>query len=153
MRIFQAAVVVLGAVLAVLDHHQAQQQIERTSAIAAKEIHLGGERDTGGLEKEVRKEVQGLVNTDDRQFEAKPFVDVVGSGATQAVSRAKENRVVETLSILAVKAPRPLSPTLVSPREVKLLSDGQSGSRMPIARQATHHSEVGFVAGSVGLHA
>ena len=148
---FQAAVVALGAVMAVLDHHQAQQQIERTSAIAAKEIHITGDRDTGGLEKSVRKEVQVLVNTDERQFEAEPFVPAFDSDGTQVVPKVKEDRGFETLSMMAVKAPRLLSQPLVSPREVELLLDGQSGLRMPIARQATHHSEVGFVAGSVGL--
>ena len=151
---FQAAVVALGAVMAVLDHHQAQQQKERTSAIAAKEIHVAGDRDIGGLELSVRKEVQGLVNTGERQFEAKAFVsvvDVVESDLTQVVPKAKENRGLETPSMLEAKAPLLLSQTLASPREVELLLDNQSGLRMPIARQATHHSEVGFVAGSVGL--
>ncbi len=130
---FQAAVVAVGAMMAVLDHHQTQQQIQRTSGIAVKEIRVVGDRIASGMETRVRNRVQDLVSADERQFEAEPIVSVVESVAQETEAEAKANMGLETLSRLAVKAPRLLSQTLVSPREVKLLLDDQSGLRKPIA--------------------
>lgn len=152
MRMFQATVVALAAVLAVLDHHQAKHQTERVAAIAANERHVAGDRDAGGLEANVREELQSLVSTGDNlQIAADAFVPVVNSEETQVLPKVREGVGVKAISMLAVKVPRLLSREMVSPREVKLLSVAQSGLRMPIELQATHHSEVGFVAGSVGL--
>jgi len=148
---FQAAVVALGAVMAVLDHHQAQQQIGRMSAIADNEVRVADDRDAGGLETTILKEAPRLLSVAERQFEAEPLAPVSESGFTQSVPSVKEKLRAESLSMLAAKAPSLLSQVLVSPNEVKMLSGSHPHLRMPIERQATHYSEVGYVAGSVGL--
>ena len=151
MKMFQAAVVGLGAVMAVLDHYQVQQQAKRVSAVATHETHVSEDRGAGGLEPTLRKEAPRLLSADERQFEAEPLVAVSESDFTQSVYSEKSGLGAESLSMLIAKAPHLSSQILISSKELKVLSDAHPHLQMPFERQATHHNEVGFVPSSVGL--